>query len=151
MRHCSTLRQFNAFVGNANPTQAGLEEFIDRLGGIVPPAAVRAAIWGAMLAGTSDADLRNELLLAAGGLRGTVENGTSEPVWTKAAAEGLKAAADASGDTAIGDLLQSVEGDTHPLLGIAAWAERLQTISSSPLDEPAPQEIEEDSNPPAGK
>ncbi len=136
----------SSLAGSGDATR-DFEELLRRLAEIVPPSDVRAAVWGAMLAGTSDIELRDELRSAAPGLTAIVRGGVAERAWTRATLDGLAAAASRSGDSAISELLQNVEGDTHPLLGIAAWAERLESVSSSESTVAAPEEEEA---PPAG-
>ncbi len=128
----------SSLAASSGMNRDALEDFLRRLAELVPPSDVRAAIWGAMLAGASDVDLRDELRSAAVGLRAVVNTGTAERAWTRAALDGLGAAAARGGDKAVVDLLQSVEGDTHPLLGVAIWAERLETATVPALPSVAP-------------
>jgi hypothetical protein len=135
------VAMLNAF-GESSPALETFEDLLRRLVDIVPPADVRAALWGAMLGGTADAELRDEIRLAAPGLRAVIGAGPAESAWTSAAIEGLRAAASRSGDKVISELVQQVEGDPHPLLGIALWAERLESVEQAQtetLAQPAQQ------------
>jgi serine/threonine protein kinase len=120
----------NALAGTSEATRELLGEFLRRLAELVPPSDVRAAVWGAMLAGVPDAELRDEIRSSSAGLRALVENTIAERAWTRATLDGLAAAATRNADAAITELLQIVEGDTHPLLGIASWGDRLESVSS---------------------
>ena len=124
----------SSLAASSEMSRDAFEEFLRRLAELVPPSDIRAVIWGGMLAGASDAELRDEVRSAAVGLRAVVHTGTAERAWTRAALDGLGAAATRSGDNAVADLLQSVEGDTHPLQGIAIWAERLETAVAQAAD-----------------
>lgn len=119
----------NSLVASADTAGLVMEELLRRLADLVPPSDVRAVIWGSMLAGTSDIEIRDEIRSAAAGLKAIVQQGVIEHAWTRATLEGLSAAASRNGDAAIAELLQAVEGDPHPLLGIASWAERLEFVS----------------------
>jgi serine/threonine protein kinase len=139
----------NSVAGSPETTRESFEELLRRLFEIVPPGEVRAVLWGGMLAGASDAELREEVLSAAPGLRSVVERSCDEKAWTRATLEGLGAAAARTGDTAIAELLQAVEGDTHPLLGIVAWAERLEVGDAAASDELVARPAQDDSLRPA--
>jgi serine/threonine protein kinase len=138
----------SSLAGSSDATPDFLEELLRRCAELVPPSDVRAAVWGAMLAGTSDIELRDEVRSAAPGLRAIVQGGSVERAWTRATIDGLANAASRNGDSAITDLLQTVEGDTHPLLGIVVWAERLESVASNepavaaPEAEPLPAIVE---------
>jgi serine/threonine protein kinase len=127
----------NALAATSEATRESLGDFLRRLAELVPPSDVRAAVWGAMLAGASDVEVRDEIRSSAAGLRALVENPIAERAWTRATLDGLAAAATRNTDAAITELLQKVEGDTHPLLGIASWGDRLESVSSNDAIESA--------------
>lgn len=116
---------------------ATLEGYLLRLAELDPLPAIRAAVWSAMLAGTVEATLRDELCAAAVGLRHTAQTADA-PTWSKPVMEALREVA-RKGDAGVSDLIRSVEGDSEPLAGVAIWAERLSSAVGSP-PEPEPAE-----------